>query len=151
VSLPRLPTGLRIYPEKAAPSRCLGVHELRRGSMWKKSYSEINYYADTKNMKKAARVRPSLLVDIATLKAMAENFLDILEQGVGPEDPRVWKRPLVKWNKKGEEKTYYRWYCSWHDGNKTITEYLGKYMLISLVFIVGISLALSFSFFKATL
>lgn len=63
----------------------------------------------------------------------------------------MWKRPFIKRDKKGEEKTYYRWYCSWHDGNKTITEYLGKYMLISLVFIVGISLALSFSFFKVTL
>ncbi|MCJ7445037.1 MAG: hypothetical protein MUO26_11025 [Methanotrichaceae archaeon] len=65
------------------------------------------------------------MVDIATLAAMAENFLDLLEQGVGPEDPRVWKRSLIKRNTKGEEKTYYRWYCSWHDGNRTVTEYLG--------------------------
>lgn len=77
-------------------------------------------------MKKVARVQPGLLVDIATLEAMAENFLDILEHGIGPEDPRLWKRSLIKRNKKGEEKTYYRWYCSWHDGNKTITEYLGS-------------------------
>jgi hypothetical protein len=80
-----------------------------------------------KAMKKVARAPPGLLVDIAMLKAMAENFLDILEeQGEGPENPRVWKRPLIKRNKKGEDKTYYRWYCSWHDGNKTVTEYLGS-------------------------
>jgi hypothetical protein len=66
------------------------------------------------------------LTEIATLKAIAENFLDILEaHEIGPEDPRVWKRPLVKQNKKGEEKIY-RWYRSWHDGKKTITKYLGS-------------------------
>jgi hypothetical protein len=77
-------------------------------------------------MKNVARSPPGLLIDIATLMAMAENFLDLLEQGVGPEDLRVWKRPLIMRNKKCEEKTYYRWYCSWHDGNKTFTEYLGS-------------------------
>jgi len=82
-------------------------------------------------MKKAARVQPGLLVDIATLVAIAENSLDLLEPRVGPEDPGVRKRPLIKRNKKGEEKTYYRWYCSWHDGNKTITEYLGSCRKIS--------------------
>jgi len=82
-------------------------------------------------MKKAARVQPGLLIDTATLMAIAEKFLDLLEQGVGLEDPRVWKRPLIKRNKKGEEKTYYRWYCSWYDGNKTVTEYLGSCMKMS--------------------
>jgi len=77
-------------------------------------------------MKIAARVQPGLLVDIATLKAMAENYLDLLEQGVGQEPPIVWKRPLIKRNKNGVEKTYYRWYCSWHDGNKTVRVYLGS-------------------------
>jgi hypothetical protein len=77
-------------------------------------------------MKKTACSQPGLLVDIATLRAMAENLLDILEQAERPEDPRVWKRPRIKRNKNGEEKIYYRWYCSWHDGNKTVTEYLGS-------------------------
>jgi hypothetical protein len=90
-----------------------------------RSNSEIAHYALTKTMKKVTQFPPGLLVDIATLEAMAENFLDLLEQGAGPEDPRVWKRPLVNRNKKGDEKTYYRWYCSWHDGNKTVTKYLG--------------------------
>jgi hypothetical protein len=95
-------------------------------SVRERSRSETNHYVDTTTMKRAAQVQPGLLADIATLMAMAENFLDILERGVEPGDPRVWKRPLIKRNKKGEEKTYYRWYCSWHDGNKTITEYLGS-------------------------
>jgi hypothetical protein len=82
-------------------------------------------------MKIAARVQPGLLVDIATLEAMAENYLDLLEHGVGAEEPRVWKRPRIKRNKKGEEKTYYRWYCSWHDGNKTVTAYLGSCRMMS--------------------
>jgi hypothetical protein len=78
-------------------------------------------------MKKVTRASPGLLSEIATLKAIAENFLDILEaHEIGPEDPRVWKRPLFKQNKKGEERIYYRWYCSWHDGKKTITKYLGS-------------------------
>jgi hypothetical protein len=77
-------------------------------------------------MKKASRVQLDLWIDIATLKATAENLVDILEQEAGPEDPRVWKRPLIKRNKKGEVKTYYRWYCSWNNGNKTVTEYLGS-------------------------
>jgi hypothetical protein len=94
--------------------------------MRERSNFEITYYADIKTMKKVAQVPPDLLVDIATLKAMAENFLDLLEQGARPENPRVWKRPVIKRNKKGEEKIYYRWYCSWHDGNKTVTEYVGS-------------------------
>lgn len=36
------------------------------------------------------------------------------------------QNPLVKRNKKGEEKTYYRWVCSWREGDKTITKYLGS-------------------------
>jgi len=68
---------------------------------------------------------PGLLVDIATLKAIAENILDVLESAE-PDEPRIWKRALTKRNKAGEEKTYYLWYCSWHDGKKTIRVYLGS-------------------------
>ena len=77
-------------------------------------------------MKRVARVPPGLLADVATLMAMAENFLDALEDETGQEIPRVWKRPRTELNKKGEAKTYYRWYCSWHNGGKTITKYLGS-------------------------
>lgn len=96
-------------------------------AMSKIKVSETIYQVDIKAMKKAARAPPGFLTDIATLMSMAGNFLDILEEHrLGPEDPRVWKRPLIKQNKKGEEKIYYRWYCSWHDGRKTITKYLGS-------------------------
>jgi len=73
---------------------------------------------------------PGQLADIATLMAMAENFLDILKEAE-PEDPRIWKQPLIKRNKIGEEKAYYRWYCSWHDGKKTVRVYLGSCMKMS--------------------
>ena len=82
------------------------------------------YQARYETMTKAARVPPGLLADMATLVAIAENLLDALEHG--PEIPRVWKRPRTELNKKGETKTYYRWYCSWHNGGKTITKYLGS-------------------------
>jgi hypothetical protein len=48
----------------------------------------MNHYAGTKTMEKIAQIPPGLLVDIATLKAMTENFLDLLEQGAGAEDGR---------------------------------------------------------------
>jgi hypothetical protein len=90
-----------------------------------RSNSEIAVMLLQKNMKKVTQFPPGLLVDIATLEVMAENFLDLLEQGAGPEDPRIWKRSRIERNRNGDEKTYYRWYCSWHDGNKTVTKYLG--------------------------
>ena len=74
---------------------------------------------------KKTRSPPGLLADIATLIAMAENILDVLESAE-PHEPRIWKRALIKRNKAGEEKTYYRWYCSWHDGKKTVRMYLGS-------------------------
>lgn len=42
------------------------------------------------------------------------------------EDLTVRQSPIEKKNKKGETKTYYRWLCSWRDGNKIITHYLGS-------------------------
>ena len=68
---------------------------------------------------------PGQLADIATLIAMAENILDALERSE-PDEPRIWKRALTKRNKAGEEKTYYRWYCSWRNGKKTVRVYLGS-------------------------
>jgi len=75
---------------------------------------------------------PGQLVDIATLIAMAENILDALERSE-PDEPRIWKRALIKRNKAGEEKTYYRWYCSWHNGKKTVRVYLGSCIKMSEV------------------
>ena len=82
-----------------------------------------------KAMKKAAPVPSGLLADMATLVAIAENLLYDLENG--PEIPRVWKRPHTQRNKKGETKTYYRWYCSWHAGGRIVTKYLGSCMKLS--------------------
>lgn len=42
------------------------------------------------------------------------------------EDVTVRQNPLTKRDKKGEERTYYRWVCSWQDGSKTVTKYLGS-------------------------
>jgi hypothetical protein len=42
------------------------------------------------------------------------------------EDITVRQNPLTKRNKKGEEKTYCRWVCSWQEGSKTVTKYLGS-------------------------
>lgn len=42
------------------------------------------------------------------------------------EDITVRQNPINKRSKKGEEKTYYRWVCSWQDGDKTVTKYLGS-------------------------
>jgi hypothetical protein len=73
---------------------------------------------------------PGQLADIATLIAMAENILDVLESAE-PDEPRIWKRALIKRNKAGEKKTYYRWYCSWHNGKKTVRVYLGSCIKMS--------------------
>ena len=75
---------------------------------------------------------PGRMADIATLIAMAENILDVLERSE-PDEPRIWKRALIKRNKAGEEKTYYRWYCSWHNGKKIVRVYLGSCIKMSEV------------------
>ena|GEM_PF-2751804 len=82
-------------------------------------------------MKKVARIPTGHLADMAMLVTIAENILDVIENGISPEIPRVWKRPRTQMNTKGETKTYYRWYCSWHDGSKTVTKYLGSCRKIS--------------------
>lgn len=41
------------------------------------------------------------------------------------EDITVRRNPIIKQTKKGE-RTYYRWVCSWHEGDKTVTKYLGS-------------------------
>jgi hypothetical protein len=42
------------------------------------------------------------------------------------EDISVRQSPLIKRNKKGDEKTYYRWLASWGSGKETKTVYLGS-------------------------
>lgn len=49
-----------------------------------------------------------------------------LETHARLEDLTVREAPIVQKNKKGEERTYYRWVCSWRDGDKVITRYLGS-------------------------
>jgi hypothetical protein len=93
--------------------------------------SELAVEQRYKAMKKVARIPPGHLADMAMLVAIAENLLYAMEHDIGPEIPRVWKRPRTQLNKKGETKTYYRWYCSWHDGSKTVTKYLGSCRKIS--------------------
>jgi hypothetical protein len=41
------------------------------------------------------------------------------------EDITVRRNPIIKRTKKGK-RTYYRWVCSWQEGDKTITKYLGS-------------------------
>jgi hypothetical protein len=38
----------------------------------------------------------------------------------------VRQNPITKRTRKGEGRTYYRWVCSWQEGDKTITKYLGS-------------------------
>ncbi len=42
------------------------------------------------------------------------------------EDITVRRNPITKQTKKGE-RTYYRWVCSWQEGDKTVTKYLGSF------------------------
>jgi hypothetical protein len=37
----------------------------------------------------------------------------------------VRQNPITKQTKKGE-RIYYRWMCSWQEGDKTVTKYLGS-------------------------
>ena len=41
------------------------------------------------------------------------------------EDVSVRQNPLTKPTKKGD-RIYYRWLCSWQEGDKTVTKYLGS-------------------------
>ena len=48
-----------------------------------------------------------------------------LNQSARLEDITVRLNPITKQTKKGE-RIYYRWVCSWQEGDKTITKYLGS-------------------------
>jgi hypothetical protein len=48
-----------------------------------------------------------------------------LNQSARLEDITVRKNPITRKTKKGDQ-IYYRWVCSWQEGNKTVTKYLGN-------------------------
>jgi hypothetical protein len=48
-----------------------------------------------------------------------------LNQSARLEDITVRQNPLKKQTKK-EDRIYYRWVCSWQEGDRTITQYLGS-------------------------
>lgn len=48
------------------------------------------------------------------------------------EDITVRQAPITKQTKKGE-KTYYRWLCSWREGDRTVTKHLGSVKKVSHV------------------
>ena len=48
-----------------------------------------------------------------------------LNQSARLEDITVRESPITKQTKNGE-RIYYRWVCSWQEGDKTVTKYLGS-------------------------
>ncbi len=48
-----------------------------------------------------------------------------LNQSARLEDITVRASPITKRTKNGE-RIYYRWLCSWQEGDKTVTKYLGS-------------------------
>ena len=47
-----------------------------------------------------------------------------LNQSARLEDVSVRQNPITKQTKKGD-RIHYRWICSWQEGDKTVTKYLG--------------------------
>jgi hypothetical protein len=48
-----------------------------------------------------------------------------LNQSARLEDITVRKNPITRATKNGE-RIYYRWVCSWQEGDKTVNKYLGS-------------------------
>ena len=48
-----------------------------------------------------------------------------LNQSARLEDITVRRNPITKQTRKGD-RIYYRWVCSWQEGDKTVTRYLGS-------------------------
>jgi hypothetical protein len=67
--------------------------------------------------------------DLGAIKALRAKELrkaaNTLNQSARLEDITVRQNPITKQTKKGE-RIYYRWLCSWQEGNKTVTKYLGS-------------------------
>lgn len=49
-----------------------------------------------------------------------------LQEKARLEDISVRRSPITKRNKEGEERVYERWICSWQEGDRIITKYLGS-------------------------
>jgi len=82
---------------------------------------------------KAARTRPGLLADVATILAMAENVLvdaQNLKDAARLEDLQVWEMKKEKETKK-EVKTYSYWMASWRESGRVRHAYLGSCRKIS--------------------
>lgn len=77
---------------------------------------------------KAARTRPGLLADVATILAMAENALldaQNLKDSARLEDLQVWEMKKEKETKKGA-KTYSYWRASWRESGRVRHVHLGS-------------------------
>jgi len=82
---------------------------------------------------KAARSRPGLLTDVATILAMAENALldaQNLKDSARLEDLHIWEMKKEKDTKKGA-RTYSYWMASWRDSGRVRHAYLGSCRKIS--------------------
>ena len=77
---------------------------------------------------KAARTRPGLLAEVATISAMAENaMLDALnlKDSARLEDLHIWEMKKEKDTKKGV-RTYSYWMASWRESGRVRHVYLGS-------------------------
>jgi hypothetical protein len=86
-----------------------------------------------KLVEKAARSRPGLLTDVATILAMAENALldaQNLKDSARLEDLHIWEMKKEKDTKKGV-KTYSYWMASWRESGRVRHAYLGSCRKIS--------------------
>ena len=86
-----------------------------------------------KLVEKAARSRPGLLTDVATILAMAENALldaQNLKNSARLEDLHIWEMRKEKDTKKGV-KTYSYWMASWRESGRVRHAYLGSCRKIS--------------------
>ena len=84
-------------------------------------------------VEKAARSRPGLLTDVATILAMAENALldaQNLMDSARLEDLHIWEMKKEKDTKKGV-KTYSYWMASWRESGRVRHVYLGSFRKIS--------------------
>ena len=86
-----------------------------------------------KLVEKAAQSRPSLLTDVATILAMAENALldaQDLKDSARLEDLHIWEMKKEKDTKKGVRTYSYRM-ASWRESGRVRHAYLGSCRKIS--------------------
>jgi hypothetical protein len=67
--------------------------------------------------------------ELGAIKAIRANELraeaKALNQSARLEDITVRQSPITKQTKKGD-RIYYRWVCSWQEGDRTVTKYIGS-------------------------